>query len=100
MRRKVKQCGMCAGMDDTNVFAAFVECVGHGYTFGRQGFEFRRRNDAAADGRHPVRPENRKVVQRFAPVMNRHSPLFRRLAQGQEQQLQRGFSVGEATASE
>jgi Transposase DDE domain len=25
---------------------------------------------------HPLRPQNREVVERFAPVMNRHSPLL------------------------
>ena len=25
---------------------------------------------------HPLRPQNREVVERFAPVMNRHGPLL------------------------
>ena len=47
-------------------------------------------------GRHPFRPQNRKVVQGFAPVMNRHGPLLGRLPQRQKQQLHRCLFVGES----
>ena len=49
-------------------------------------------------GRHPFRPQNREVVQGFAPVMNRHGPLLGRLPQREKQQLQRRLFVGESAA--
>jgi hypothetical protein len=47
---------------------------------------------------HAVRPENREVIQRFAPVMNGHGLLFRCRPQSEKRQLQRRVFIGKPAA--